>query len=167
MTAAFPVVGITGHRPGSLTSDQSAWIGSELLRVLAKLRADHGSTVAICGMAVGSDIVFAEHAAALGYSVRAYVPFPGQRERWTREWMERYDAVLATPGVSVRMFGDRFDVRLLHQRNQAIVDDCDVLVAVLRSDSTGGGTFTTVCKARRDGRPIVHVDPLLRRTVLA
>lgn len=153
----YPKVGVTGHRPESLTTAQMAWLRNGIPSILATLHDYHGAQVAISGMARGVDLLFARAAVSLGLDLHCYVPFPGQDRGWQADDVAERHALLA--GGSVQTFGNRYDVRLLHARNQAIVSDTDLLVAVLIESATSNGTRSTVLKARRAHKPILLIDP--------
>ena len=46
------------------------------------------------------------------------------------------------------VLGDRYDARLLHARNDAMLRDCGLLIAVCDPFRTDGGTAATLKKAR-------------------
>lgn len=56
----FPRVALTGHRPQGLSPSARDWVPLELERLAVKLRDQHGMRVGISGMALGSDIWWAQ-----------------------------------------------------------------------------------------------------------
>lgn len=72
-----------------------------------------------------------------------------------RRGMETREHLPDTSGCKARHeFTERF-----YARNQKIVDDCDLLVAFTEKDS--GGTWDTIKRARRAGKPLKIVRPSL------
>lgn len=152
----FPVAALTGHRPFSMEESTMRWVQKELDRVCAKL-AYNGTTTAICGMALGPDQWWAATALTHGLDLHAYIPCLDQPARWKPHQAYRWQQ-LRDRAVHERVFGPRYDVRLLHLRNRAMVQDCDVLLAVFAPHRRTGGTATTVRYATGLGKPIIMLD---------
>lgn len=159
----WPRVAVTGHRPQNLTLDQQAWTKHELQRVAAKLRDEHGCKVAISGMALGADTWWAQAALEVGLELYAYIPFEAQAERWKEQDREVWRELRAR-ATRERVFGGHYAVRFLHERNQGMVLDADVVVAVFDPMIRSGGTFATMGFAERHGKPIVACDVVARTT---
>lgn len=62
-------VSATGHRPQNLPRGSAPWVRGELARVAEKLRAEHGTRIAISGGALGVDLWWADAAHDAGHSV--------------------------------------------------------------------------------------------------
>jgi ribA/ribD-fused uncharacterized protein len=156
-------VALTGHR--SLSVDEYGFAEQELIRLAAKLRDEHGTTTAISGMAVGADTLWADTALQAGLQLWAYIPFPQQEadRRWTHEDRAHW-AHLRSRAEREVVLGTGYDVRLLHARNDAMLRDSDLLIAVCDPSRTAGGTAATLEKARQAGKPVVVVDVSRRRT---
>ncbi len=91
--------------------------------------------VIVSGGAAGVDAAAVDYAKRRGMDTKEHLPdLEGCRGR--REYTERYYA-----------------------RNQKIVDDCDLLVAFTEKDS--GGTWDTIKRARKAGKPLKIVKPSL------
>jgi len=164
-------VGVTGHR--DLDGDDRRWVSSELDRVLRKLRAKHGATTLINGMAMGADLLAAEAADRGGLSTWAYMPFPDQAANWPASWQERYEDALNSAsrrvmlGVTPAIGGPRNRyLALLFGRNNLIVRDSDVIVAVHDKRRTTGGTVHAVKRARSEGLPVITLDPVSRTVTI-
>ena len=163
MTPTWPTVAATGHRPQHLDPGQRAWVRAELRRVVLKLRDQHGLQVGISGMAIGTDLWWADELVRADVALWAHVPFPQQWEPWLPvqrdEWHRLHDLA-----AKVTTYGDRYDVRLLHARNDGMLAAANAVVAVHKAGKTTGGTASAVQKARQRGLPVVNIDPE-RRTV--
>lgn len=151
------VAAVTGHR--QLSPDQQLFVESELERVMDKLAPQ----VAISGMALGVDTWWAEIALERGVALHAYVPFPTQASRWPAAAQDRYRGLLEL-AAEVVTIAPTYRRRVFQERNEAMVDACDVLVGVWDGRHTGG-TWNCLEYARRVGRELVLVDPASRRTV--
>ncbi len=91
--------------------------------------------VIVSGGAAGVDAAASEYAKRRGMETREHLPdLNGCNAK--HEYAERYYA-----------------------RNQKIVDDCDLLVAFTEKDS--GGTWDTIKRARKAGKPLKIVKPSL------
>ncbi|XKH58548.1 DUF1273 domain-containing protein (plasmid) [Citricoccus nitrophenolicus] len=162
-THAFRSVMVTGHRPHLMNPVQASWAESELQRLAVKLRDEHGCTEAISGMALGADTWWAKAALGAGLRLAAYIPCESQPSRWSaadrRTWEQL--RVEATREVVV---GTVPNARTFHARNDAMLQDADLVVAVWDPTVTTGGTAATVAKARRRGMDIIIVDLAEART---
>lgn len=158
-------VAVTGHRPRYLDRQQSDFARAELRRLAVKLRAEHATQVAISGMALGSDTWWADAAVDAGLDLWAYVPFWSQPDGWALPQASHWGDLLDVATRHV-VLGESYDVRLLHSRNDFMLRDCDLLIAVHDPARTGGGTASTLAKARAQGTTIVLVDVAAERTTI-
>lgn len=165
MAETFKVVAATGHRPRDIPHDARAWLEDELPRVARKLTGDYGMKVGISGLALGADTWWAQAVLGAPADLWAYMPSPDQANRWSPSDQETW-AELRRQARRERIFGPRYDVRLLHLRNRGMVEDSELLVAVMAPHRSTGGTTTTLRYARSLGRPVVLVDITNRRTTL-
>lgn len=164
--ADWPTVAVTAHR--RLPTDTLGWVQLKVDRAAVWLRDEHNTEVAVSGMALGGDQMWARAALSAGLSLHAYVPFPQQADVWTssqrKEWrrlLELAERVVTCGDLAGIPEGRRRAeaVRLLYARNDRMLDDADAVLAVLDSTATTGGTVSAVRKAEQRGLPIVHIDP--------
>lgn len=163
----FPRVALTGHRPDSLTLEQLAWVGQVLPALAVHLRDTYGTRVAISGMALGSDTVWAEAALGAGLRLWAYIPFEEQplARGWTRQDQVTW-ARLRGDAARTLVLGHGYSAPLLHARNRYMVRDADLLVAVHREDATKGGTVQTMLHAEKVRASVLRVNVTTREVVL-
>lgn len=165
VAAVWPTAAATGHRPKDLPADVHSWVRSELARVACKLRDGHATTSGVSGMALGTDMWWAQAVLDAGLDLWAYVPFPRQTDRWPpgaqRVWRRLVDQA-----TQVHCTADKYSVAALHLRNQQMVDAAHAVVAVWDPGRQSGGTYSAVRKTRAAGLPIVHINPAARRTGL-
>jgi uncharacterized phage-like protein YoqJ len=136
----------------------------EVRRVAFKLAAE-GTETGVSGMALGFDLWWAAAVVDAGMKLWAHIPFPGQPEPWKQpdrdEWQRLLDlATLKT------WYGDHYDVKYLHERNDGMRNASEAVVAGYREMKTDGGTASAFEKAWDAGLPIVHMEPDLRDTRL-
>lgn len=177
---------VTAHRPQHLVPDSVPWIGDQLARVMVKLRDEHGTQTTVSGMALGGDLLWARTAEREGMPLWAHVPFPQQPDVWP--WPDlvadyRRLVAYADRTGGVKTYGDLGDLpdgaerkalatQLLHDRNTGMIRETTlargVVVAVLRSTRTRGGTWSAYNKAKDDAQlPIIRLDPDARTVTLA
>lgn len=157
----WPVVALSGHRD---LGAAASWATEEIDRIAAKLVSRHGAEVAICGMALGADTTWALAALGHGMQLWAYVPFHGQEDRWSLAEQDQYlrlrgaanqEHVFANPGRQAYL-----------DRNDAMVKDCDLLVAVIDPGRERSGTGYTLRRAQRTRKPTIIVDLVARSSRL-
>jgi hypothetical protein len=159
----WPVVACTGHR--AYPPDVVPWVRAKLRDAAVWLRDQRGCRTAVCGMAVGGDLWWAQAALDAGLALHAHVPFPQQPDRWPPAWQAVWRDVRARAAREV-VYGDRYDVRLLYARNDGMLASADAVLAVWDPSRPRGGTWSAVRRAARLGLPVVHVDPGARRVAV-
>lgn len=158
-------VAVTGHRPHLVSAQQAAFGRSELVRLAGKLRDEHGTQVAISGLALGADSDWAHAGAGAGLDVWAYCPFTAQADSWGPDEKATW-ADLRSSASRVVTLGTDYNVRLLHARNDLMLRDADLVIAVTRPSLKTGGTASTIAKARAAALPLITVDLDAMRTSL-
>lgn len=153
----FEKVMVTGHRPQGMTSEQAAFAKKALMAVGRQLKRDFGTVEAISGMAIGVDTWWAMVALKLELNLAAYIPFPQQPEPWWAADKERW-ADLRQKATREVVCAEEFSVRALHIRNDAMIKDADLAVAVWSPSQLRGGTASAVQKIRRRGMPMILID---------
>jgi hypothetical protein len=161
----WPTVMVTGHRPQHLSPSVHDWVRFELNRLAVKLRAEHGMTTGISGMAIGADLWWADALVANGIPLWAHIPFPQQPARWAPENRVEWQRLLGL-AVKTTTYGPDFDVKLLHARNDGMLREADAVIGVLLPGKTSGGTVSAVRKATAMGLPMIHINPAARTTTL-
>jgi uncharacterized phage-like protein YoqJ len=153
------IVSFTGHRPDKLGG--YALVNpkrDDVLRALCVALRYLKPTQAISGMALGVDQWAASCCTYLRIPWHAYVPFKGQERRWPPESQATYHRVLTYASEIRIVCGPEVDpIRAMQIRNEAMVDACDLLIAVW--DGTKGGTANCVRYAQLMGKRIYRIDP--------
>lgn len=154
----FPRVMLTGHRPKALSNDEQAWAQTQILRTLKRLKAFHGVNEVISGMALGADTWWAQAALDLEIPLAAYIPFEAQKDVWPPHAQAIWQDIRSKATREV-VVGESFSVRLLHARNDAMIRDADLCVALWKKSTTSGGTYSAVQKIRKLRKPLIVLDP--------
>lgn len=158
-------VGITGHRPQSLSPNETDWLRQTLPTLMHSLRANHGMQVAISGFALGADTIWAQTALEQDVRLWGYLPSPDQSARW-QDADRALHLELASNATRVLVQGQTHDNRWFRARNEMIVRDSNVLVAVHKEGKNTGGTASVIRKALACGKRIIRVN-VTRREVVA
>jgi len=116
-------------------------------------------SAAISGFALGADTIWSLAALAAGMHLHAYIPFESQPNRWSKADQALWHSLRARAHYEVLVGGADFDGKVLFARNEAMIRDCDLVVALLRSDVTKGGTFSAVQSTRRAREANAHARP--------
>ncbi len=125
------ILGVTGHRSVRSDMPRATALAASYLRVIEP-------TVVLTGMAIGWDQAVAEACVHLGIPFRAYLPGDWQASRWPPAVRQRYEELLWMADSSVMCCTGPYDPQALQIRNMAIVDDCDLLLAMWNGMHLGG-----------------------------
>lgn len=159
-------IAITGHRPNKLGNDYN--LTSPLIQgIKARIITILGNEVAmnptdstltlITGMALGIDTLFAQIAISLNLPFIAAIPCIGQESKWPQRSKDVYNQLLSQAREIVRVTTDEYTPTCMQKRNEWMVNECDILIAVW--DGTGGGTANCVQYAEFVGKPIIRIKP--------
>lgn len=159
-------VSFTGYRPSKLpffSEDDPMCVDlkQRLYKQISEL-AERGAYEFCSGMALGVDIWCAEAVIELKKTrpeikLTAVIPCRSQSEKWSEPDKARYDSVLACCD-KVICISESYTADCMHKRNRALVELCDILIAVY--DGKSGGTKYTVDYAAKLGRKTLVVPPM-------
>ena len=159
-------ISFTGYRPEKLPffgEDDPMCIDlkQRLSEQIGKLIND-GADEFYTGMALGVDTWAAE--AVLEHKkahpeikLIAVLPCPEQADNWTAADKVRYGTILEQCDKTMTI-SPHYDKNCMLKRNRALVELCDVLVAVY--DGKRGGTQYTVNFAKSNGKNTVIITPM-------
>ncbi len=133
------IIAFTGHRPDELGGyDES---NPMAVKVKAKIKSklqELKPELVISGMALGVDIWAAEAAIELGIPVEAALPFVGQDAIWPKASKERFQGILQKCKKVTVVNEGGYAAWKMQTRNQYMVDNCDLLIAVWNGKREGG-----------------------------
>ncbi len=156
---------VTGHREQFIPREVQPWVCDELQRVAVKLRDEHQTTTALCGLANGSDIWWAQAAESADLEVWAYQPFLSQAARWPHDQQVEHARILERSTRHV-LVAERSDTAYFDLRNSLLIGDAEVVVAVRDPAKTNGGTVSALRKYCA-GMPVITIDVRRRRTTFS
>lgn len=158
-------VSFTGYRESKLPffgNDDPllADLKNRLSEVIRELIRD-GAEEFYSGMALGVDTYAAEAVLLAkeqfsGIRLIAVIPCADQDKLWNAAQRQRYREILAQCDRTITISAS-YDKGCMQKRNRALVELCDILVAVY--DGKPGGTQYTIDYARKIGRKIIELPP--------
>jgi uncharacterized phage-like protein YoqJ len=146
------IVAATGHRPKSLPTGYNI---TPLIALVKPWLTSRKPDAVISGMALGWDQAVAQAAIELGIQVHAYVPFVGQADAWPSAAHAAYQ-VLMSKCAKIRIVSPGgYEVWKMQKRNEAMVDDCDLVLALWNGEA--GGTGNCVRYAGKKGKTVENL----------
>ena len=120
-----------------------------------------GADCFFSGMARGTDMWCAEIVLELkknypNIKLTAIIPCRFQTNGWTDSEKQRYDSIIKECAAVVCV-SESYTKSCMMKRNRALVDCCDLLIAVF--DGQKGGTANTVSYAKSKSKKIITVSP--------
>ena len=159
----------TGYRPSkmpfALNSGTAEYTNFEnkLIDAVFSL-PDEGCYTFYSGMAMGFDIIAAETVLLLKKAVKnteikliCAVPFPEQAEKFSPEWRERYNSILAQADEVITL-SQSYHRGCFQKRNEFMVDNSDIVITWF--DGQSGGTKNTLIYAKKKDKRIVNLHSL-------
>ena len=159
-------IAFTGHRPQKLGGfDNSINKRNHFLSLLGNFILSEpyiqkymtGELVFITGMAQGVDQWATELAVEWGVPFDAYIPCYDQQKTWPLEAQRHYWNLVIKARSIIQVSSEDYRPELMQRRNEAMVDNCDMLFAYW--DGSGGGTSNCVRYARQVGKPVEMFEP--------
>ena len=159
-------VSFTGHRPEKLpyfSEDDPMCLDMKLrLKTQIEKLICEGADSFFSGMARGVDIWCAEIVIELkdkypGLMLTAVIPCRTQTNGWDGKSVIRYRNILERCDKTVYI-SEEYSKACMLKRDRALVEMCDVLVAVF--DGTKGGTKYTVGYAEKKHKKVIVIPPI-------
>ena len=131
----------------------------ELQRKIVELKPKKG----VVGMATGTDMWSGWIFVKVGVPFIAACPYQGQERKWREDQQRSYRDLLSKADELLFLYdpptSDRDAAEKLQKRNEWMVDNSDVLLAVW-DGVRKGGTWNCIKYAEKVGRPWVRIDPM-------
>ena len=159
-------VSFTGHRPEKLPyfseDDPMCADMKQRLRAQVEKLIVEGADSFFSGMARGVDIWSAELVIELKgkypeLKLTAVIPCKTQTNNWDGDSVVRYNNILKHCDKKIYI-SDEYNKSCMLKRDRALVDMCDVLIAVF--DGTSGGTKYTVDYAEKKRKKVIIIPPM-------
>ncbi len=146
------ILGFTGHRKGP------GIVEYNLKNVFRKILTKAKPSKLISGMSWGSDMWIAEVCVELGIPYIAAIPYDGHTLKWDLDLQVRYLTLLESAASSTVVCPE-YSKAAYHKRNQWIVNNCDVLLAVCSDLTANSGAKSTIDYAKMRMVPVTVFDP--------
>ena len=159
------IIGITGHRPDKLWGyGPSASANEEKLeQYLKDTLVRYGAKEAVTGMALGVDMIFDRAVLSLkdeGYDIKliSAVPCRNQTAKWfNQKNIDEYNYILSQADRVVLVSDCEYNSSVMQIRNEWIVDNVDLLLAVW--NGSNGGTGNCIRYAKAKNKAIMIIPP--------
>lgn len=154
------IVAFTGHRPDKLGNwDPLHPVVIRVKFAIQRVLIELWPKKVISGMALGVDQWAAQEAVLLGIPFVAVLPCDNPETRWPLPSQERYRELLKRAAEVVVVRPGPYHEWKMDRRNEWMVDNCDLLIAV--HDGSRGGTANCIAYAaskERDVRRLAWQD---------
>lgn len=147
----------TGHRPQFCPckfDENHKWL-IDLKRDIKEYLITENPLHVIAGGAIGLDTWLAEVTLEVGIPLHLYIPFKGQGKNWPKESQNKYNSILERATV-VKYISENYSNYAFLQRDEAMVNDCDVVLALLNPEANSGGTYYTVNYAKNNSKQVIN-----------
>ena len=158
------IVAVTGHRPNKLFGyDMSDKRYVNIKEYFKKYLVENNASVAVSGMALGVDQIFAEAVLELkaeGVQINLYcaVPCKGQESMWPEKSQKRYKEILEQADIVYTVSKENYKPYLLQKRNEYMVDISTEILAIW--DGTPSGTKNCVDYAKKKNKKVIIKNPI-------
>jgi len=150
-------VAFTGHRPNKIGGYDRNNQTRRLIRhaIGLKLRELH-ATYVITGGALGVDTDAANVAWNLDIPYSVIAPCQNHSSKWPAESQREYN-VMCSHADEHRIIDVPYSPAAMQRRNEIMVNECDVLIAIW--DGSSGGTANCVRYARSKKKTLIIINP--------
>jgi hypothetical protein len=171
-------IGATGHRSNRLPQEARALVERSLASALAAIsheaseaRKRHADRFApeellltiATALAEGADCMAAQASIAVGYKLKAILPFAAQEyaKDFSDAGLKIFTSLCGQANETIELSGDRaHEAEAYEAAGLAVLDASDILIAIWdRRPSAGrGGTVEIMDEAVRRGVPVILID---------
>lgn len=155
-------VAITGHRPNKLGNDynMTSPLITKIIEVLQGIIDEVKPTIMISGMALGIDTIWAILAHKNNIPLIAAIPCKNQDKMWPQQSKSLYNDLISHPLTTVKyVTEEEYSLSCMQIRNEWMVDNCDLLIAVWDGTSGGTGNCVRYLQSLGKEREIIIVNP--------
>ena len=145
------IVAGTGHRPNKLGGYDDR-VFKRLVDLAKAIIKETKATKVISGMALGWDQALAQAAIELGIPFIAAIPFKGQESRWPTSSQKKYQEIIQKAEEIIIVCPGEYSPKSMQIRNEWMVDNCDLVIALW--DGSSGGTGKCIRYEKSINKPI-------------
>lgn len=162
------IIGFTGSRPDKLGGYFTPnTIYNVVCKNIENILSTYKPDKVISGMALGVDQWVAERCIKMGIPFDAAIPFDGQESKWPEKSQKHYKDLLSKADNRIHVSPGSYSNKKFQLRNEYIVDNSDILVAIFKpnEDGTTSGTENCVNYAKSKNNVIICINPYLDETL--
>ena len=150
-------IALTGHRTEFFPKNEGSYgdFVSNISFNLQKALELTNPELVITGMCYGWDLIGAEKAYEKNISFVGYLPFPDFGNSWKKEYKEQLETSIEY-AHQIKLISENYHKGCFHDRDRAMVDDCDVVFALLNPEAKKGGTKYTVDYSKKMNKPVFN-----------
>lgn len=154
---------VTGHRPKKMYGyDLSDVRWENLKNKFKELLKNNSCDVAISGMALGVDTIFALAVLELkaeGFDIKLHcaIPCKNQSCKWAKESVILYNDILSKADEVKMVSTGAYNSYVMQKRNEYMVDLADKVIAVW--DGSDSGTANCVYYAMKQHKEVIRIEP--------
>lgn len=149
------IISATGHRPDKLGGYNIDAFFS-LVDVASEWLTQEKPEKVVVGMALGWDQAVMQ--AALDCKVpqtTCCIPFRGYEMMWPKQSQDYYWSLIRQATSSVVICSGGYEAWKMQERNKAMVDMCDIILAMF--DGSSGGTANCLKYAQKQGKTVINL----------
>lgn len=150
-------VALTGHRTEFFPKLDKEFV-PKIRRTFRTFLNELKPELVIAGGCYGFDLIGSRECYFNKTPFDFYLPFPEFGVNWelgNREFLEG----MKPKARSIKNICDHYHKGCFHERDKAMVDDCDIVISLLHPEATKGGTFYTVKYAEKMGKEVYNIWP--------
>jgi uncharacterized phage-like protein YoqJ len=159
------IIAVTGHRPDKLGwgYELSSKIPeyNKLYQIMYNFLLETRPIKCISGMALGVDTLFA--CAVLKYKekystlLECAIPCINHSSKWQEKDINLYNKILLLADIVTYVSKREYQPWLMQERNEYMVDNCDMLLGIWNGSS--GGTANCIKYAKSKNKTIKIINP--------
>lgn len=149
----------TGHRPPKLGGYSSHVFDRLVTLARNHLRAHPEIDTVISGMALGWDLALAQATLEESRILHAYLPCATQASIWPSSSQQLHARILKA-ATKVRTISPTFTPSCMQARNEAMVQDCNAILALWDGSSGGTANCLRYAASFKPQRPVTNLWPL-------
>jgi uncharacterized phage-like protein YoqJ len=148
----------TGQRPQHLPSGFDRYHPWKLqkLKMLEEYLKNSNIDTIISGGAIGFDQYLMFVSIKLNIQTFAYLPFKGQESKWSPDHQKQYHKLLERCTKIKYICSPGYAAWKMHRRNEAMLQDSELVLALWNPEKRHGGTFSTIATASSMHKPILN-----------
>jgi len=154
------IIAVTGPRPYKIGCQViPSPVYNNIYKGIHNILSEKKPDKFLSGFAMGVDLWAAQIAFKLNIPVKAVIPFPDQDKMYEEKYKKIYAKFLAKSESHI--ISESYYPAVYQDRNEYMVDECDLLIAVFHDSLIKSGTRNCIAYAKAQKKEIIIVNPFL------